>query len=166
MGRPAASVPGRHIRGTVMVISCLCRAALAVAVALLVPGAATADEIGRVKTVRAAFVERGGAKMALAENASIELNDLLSTGPDGALGAVFADGSTMSMGPRSRLVIDEFVFDPDHDRLSMVTRAMAGTFAFASGLIGKLAPQKVVVNTPVSTIGIRGTSFLVQVEEQ
>lgn len=126
----------------------------------------SAAEIGRVKTVRGVVeVERGGTRTVLTENPPLEQNDALVTGPDGAIGAILTDGSTISLGPRGRLVLDEVLFDPAHDRLSLVTRAVSGTFAYASGQIGKLAPEKVVVKTPVMTIGIRGTSFLIEVEE-
>jgi len=128
---------------------------------------ALAAEIGRIKTVKGtAFVERGGQRLALIENASLEENDRLETAPDSALGAVLADGTTLSMGGKSRLTLDKFVFDPAHDQMGMAAQLLEGTFAFTSGRIAKLDPNKVQISTPLMSIGIRGTSFLVEVAKQ
>jgi len=43
---------------------------------------------------------------------------------------------------------------------------LKGTAAFVSGIIGKLAPESVRFETPVATIGLRGTRFAVRIEEQ
>ncbi|MFC7451933.1 FecR domain-containing protein [Insolitispirillum peregrinum] len=69
----------------------------------------------------------------------------------------------MALGPSSALTLDEVLFDPAAEKVGMGVRLAQGTFSFLSGQIPKLAPDKTVITTPVATIGIRGTRFLVEV---
>jgi hypothetical protein len=62
------------------------------------------------------------------------------------------------------LVIDEFVFAPRQGKYSIALRMVKGTFAYFSGLISKLAPESARIETPTSSIGIRGTKFVARVE--
>lgn len=124
-----------------------------------------AEPVGLVKVATgAATVERAGTSARLDAGSDLLSEDILSTGPDGAVGITLRDDTTLSMGPMGRLVIDSFVFEPAEDQLGLDLGLLKGTFAVASGQIAKLAPEKVRVRTPSMVIGIRGTSFLVEVE--
>jgi hypothetical protein len=90
--------------------------------------------------------------------------DTLRTGRDGAIGVLFTDDTSLSLGPESMLVIDEFVFAPRQGKYSIAVRMLKGTFAYVSGLISKLAPESAHIETPTSSIGIRGTKFVARVE--
>jgi hypothetical protein len=79
---------------------------------------------------------------------------------------VFRDDTLLSIGPDSELVVNEFLYSPAEGKLSLVARMLKGTAAFVSGIIGKLAPESVRFETPVATIGLRGTRFAVRIEEQ
>ena len=96
----------------------------------------------------------------------IQANDSLRTGTDGSIGAVFYDDTSLSLGPGSVLVIDEFVYAPRQGKLSLVFRMMKGTAVYLSGLIAKLAPDSVHFVTPSASVGVRGTKFAVKVEER
>ena len=78
---------------------------------------------------------------------------------------IFRDNTTLSIGPDSTLVIDKFVFQPAEGNLGIVTRLAKGTASYLSGEITKLSPGSAKFETPLATIGIRGTRFLVKVEE-
>ena len=91
-------------------------------------------------------------------------NDTLRTGRDGSMGVVFNDETLLSLGPESLLVIDEFVFAPRQGKFSIAIRMVKGTVAYLSGLITKLAPESTHIQTPTSSIGIRGTKFVAKVE--
>ena len=93
-------------------------------------------------------------------------NDTIRTGPDGSIGVVFRDDTVLSLGPESVLVIDEFVFAPRQEKFAIVLRMIKGTAAYLSGLISRLAPESTHFETPSASIGIRGTHFLVKVEEK
>ncbi|HZW37076.1 MAG TPA: FecR family protein, partial [Candidatus Deferrimicrobiaceae bacterium] len=91
--------------------------------------------------------------------------DTLGTGRDGSMGVIFRDNSTLSLGPDSSLVIKTFLFSPAEGKLGLWVRISRGTMAYLSGLIGKLAPASARFETPVASIGIRGTRFAVKVDE-
>jgi len=83
-----------------------------------------------------------------------------------SLVAAFAAADTaIALGPDSSLVIREFLFSPAEHRLGLVARLTQGTMAYLSGVLGKLAPEAVRFETPVATIGIRGTRFAVKAGE-
>jgi hypothetical protein len=141
---------------------CWAVAALLAAVPL---GAFAADTVGVVKTVEgSATVVSGSDRQAIAIGTPIRQDDVIETGKDGAVGVTFKDNTTISLGPDTSLAIDEFVFAPEQDRLAMKTRMLQGTMYYVSGTIAKLAPDAVKVTTPVGTIGIRGTRFLVKAD--
>ena len=93
-------------------------------------------------------------------------NDTLRTGPDGSIGVVFDDDTVLSLGPKSVLVIDEFVFAPRQGEFSIVIRMLRGTAVYLSGLISKFAPESAHFETPSASIGIRGTKFVVKVMDK
>jgi len=121
--------------------------------------------IGTVKEASgsASIVSSAGRRPA-ALAAPVYLNDTLETGAAGALGVLFVDDSRLSIGPDTSLTIDEYVFVPDAAKGSFVSRLARGTLLYVSGLIAKISPDAATVETPVGTIGIRGTRFLVKLE--
>ena len=132
-----------------------------------VAGTAVAGEtIGVVRTVSGdAAVTREGKPLPAAPGLKIMVGDTLVTGPDGSLGVILRDDSSLSIGPGSRLVLRSFRFSPSEGKFDLVARITRGTMAYLSGLIGKLAPEKARFETPTATIGIRGTRFAVKVGE-
>jgi len=95
----------------------------------------------------------------------IFMKDSLKTGPDGSLGMIFKDDTLLSIGPQSEIVISEFLFSPAEGKLSIVTKLLKGTAAYLTGIIAKLSPESVRFETPVANIGIRGTKFVVKIED-
>lgn len=71
----------------------------------------------------------------------------------------------LSIGPDSELSIDNYLFEPASDQLGLVARLARGTLHFVSGIIAKLKPEAVAIETPTATIGVRGTRFVVKVDE-
>jgi hypothetical protein len=143
--------------------------AFAVLLIAVLIGMAAAQEparIGTIKTLKGdARVIGGSGSAAASVGDAVHQNETLETGADGAVGVTFIDNTTLSMGPYSRITLTKIVFDPDRGDFAFATDIAKGTFMFVSGTIAKLAPQSVQIATPVSTIGIRGTRFLVKVEE-
>jgi hypothetical protein len=92
--------------------------------------------------------------------------DVLNTDSEGSLGIVFIDESSLSLGPDTTLTVDEYVFAPGTNEGSFLSRVTRGTLLYVSGLIAKVSPESVAVETPVGTIGIRGTRFMVKVEPE
>ena len=131
-----------------------------------ITSASPSPVIGTVQKVNGiATVDRQGQTIFAEIGLEIWENDILRTGPDGSIGVVFSDDTLLSLGPESVLVIDEFVFAPNQEEFSIVLRMLKGTAAYLSGLISKLAPESAHFKTPTASIGIRGTKFVVKVQE-
>ncbi len=138
-----------------------------VVAAIILAGAVpaqAADAIGLIKTLNGtASVSRNGATQPLAAGQDVFLNDVVSTGDGASLGLTFRDDTTLSMGPKARMALDGFAFEPVTDDVRMDVKLLKGTFAMVTGQVAKLAPERMSVATPNMTIGIRGTSFVVEV---
>ncbi len=121
--------------------------------------------VGSIKTIKGEcmVITKETTRTAVAGERLLT-GDILKTGPNGAMGVIFRDDTMLSLGPGSDLEIDEFVFSPSEGKLSMVTKMMKGTASYLSGKIVKLNPEGARMETPLATIGIRGTHFLVKVD--
>lgn len=137
--------------------------------AVSVPAWALADTDGAIGVVRSsvgsATVIRGGNTLPATAGTRLHVGDTLGTGPDGSVGVILRDDSSLSIGPSSSLVLRDFLFSPSEGKFRLLVRLSRGTMAYLSGLIGKLAPEKARFETPTATIGIRGTHFAVKAEE-
>ena len=84
----------------------------------------------------------------------------------GKVGITFQDDTKVQINEGSRLVIDDFVYDPKQPATGKLALNMAsGTVRYASGAIAKNDPSRVVVNTPSASIAVRGTDFSATVDE-
>jgi hypothetical protein len=127
---------------------------------------AESETIGIVKSVtQDVFFIRKGETIPAVVNMKIMIKDVVRTGPDGAIGFILKDDTVISMGPGSEIVMDDFSFDPVEKNTSFIARMLHGTISYFSGQIVKLSPESVRFETPVATIGMRGTHFLVQAGE-
>ena len=141
------------------------RLSIALAVALAA-GAAAAQEIGVVKHVDGEVsVLRDGASRPLRAGDSLEVADRIVTGPTGSCGATLADGTTVALGADSEVDLSRFVFEPQAGLFELVLRVLRGRVIARTGLIGEEAPEKVRIETPRLTIGVRGTRFAVVLED-
>lgn len=91
----------------------------------------------------------------------VHLNSEIRTGKDSRLEITFSDKSRMVLGEWAYIRLDSYRHGGDDSRRneSQVIRIITGTFRFITGLIGKFRREKVRLETPVATIGIRGTDF-------
>ncbi|MEQ8602544.1 MAG: FecR domain-containing protein [Marivibrio sp.] len=130
--------------------------------------AALGEPIGSVDAMKgtATVIRADGTEEPLEAGSQIFENDTIVTGPDSALGVLFVDDSTMSMGGEARLVVDQMVYDDSTQSGNQLFDVVQGAFVFASGHIGKANPEDVEVRTPVATIGIRGTKYGIDVGAQ
>ncbi len=102
-----------------------------------------------------------GSTAPLSQGAKVFAGDVLKTGPEARLLVRFADGSSLTLGEKAEVSVDEMVFDPAGAGTSRQTLIMVvGVFRYTSGKIGKTSPSQVAFGTPTATIGIRGTDFL------
>jgi hypothetical protein len=128
--------------------------------------AAYANDVGQIKTVRGAVhVERDGQRLAAAPGMNVRQSDTLVTGADGAVGVTFLDNSLLSAGPGSVLEIERYSFDSTTHIGQFDASLKKGTLAVVSGKIVKQSPGAMRVRTPSSVMGVRGTEFVVRVDE-
>ena len=99
-----------------------------------------------------------------AVNSPVEMNDTIITAQSKAQ-LSFEDKTTVKITEQSKLVIDDFVYDPNKGTGKLAMRVAMGTARYASGQIAKNNPQQVAVRTPTATIAVRGTDFSMTVDE-
>ena len=87
------------------------------------------------------------------------------TGADGRVGITFIDNSRFSLGPNSRIALEKFTFNPTTQEGEFLTKIERGTLAVISGHIAHSAQDAMKVQTRTTILGVRGTHFLVQVQE-
>jgi hypothetical protein len=125
-----------------------------------VSGQAAAQEaIGAVSRIQGeAHGTRGGTTRALGLNASVFLNETVSTGEAARLEVTFIDDTRLTIGEKAKLTLDTYVFDPAAGS-GTIKFGVVGALRFLSGKVTKLASSDVSVTTAVATLGIRGTEF-------
>lgn len=138
----------------------------ATAIACAFVSTAWANDVGQVKVSKgAAHVERAGARLPVSVGMPIHEADTLVTGADGSLGVTFADNSLLSLGPNSVLSVDKFAFNAGTHEGTFDSSLKRGTLAVVSGKMVKQSPDAMRVRTPASILGVRGTEFVVKIEE-
>jgi hypothetical protein len=127
--------------------------------------AATAQKpIAQIKKVtgQAAIVRSGERRPAIVGD-MLFVKDIIETGSDGGIGITFIDNTVFSAGPSSQIALDEFQFDSNDFRGAMLADMRQGTLAVVSGDIARSTPGAMKVKTPTAILGVRGTTFAVQV---
>ena len=90
--------------------------------------------------------------------------DTVKTG-NGKVGIEFIDATRVDVTQHSKLIIDEFVYDPNSGTGKLSLKASLGTVRYASGQIAKNSATNVKITTPTATIGVRGTDFTMTIDE-
>ena len=117
-----------------------------------------------VEHVAAVVVLTSTARTVLAQTGDhVYRGDVIQTGRDGKLDITFADGTTFNISSNARMVLDEFVYDPNGHSNSTLFSLTRGTFNFVAGKVAHTGNMK--VDTPVGTMGIRGTAPRVEIAE-
>ena len=133
---------------------------------LMLAATAGADEAGQIKVAKgSAFVQRDGQKLAASTGMKVQTADVLLTGADGAIGVTFLDNSLISTGPNSVFAIDRYVFDSTTHSGAFDGNLKKGTLAGVSGKMVKQAPESMRIRTPASIMGVRGTEFVMRVND-
>jgi hypothetical protein len=121
-----------------------------------------ASPVGVVKEVsgEATITHENGMVVKAAIGTPIYEGDIVETKGDGAVNITFIDDTTFAVSQNARLAIDEYVFDPATQSGENNFSVLRGVFVFTSGLIGREDPDDVKIETPVGSIGIRGTTIM------
>ena len=109
-------------------------------------------------------IDRDKTDITLEEELPIEQYDTVKTG-NGKVGILFIDDTRVDVTQHSKLIIDEFVYDPNTKKGKLNLSAKLGTIKYASGQIAKTSRQDIIITTPTATIGVRGTDFSMTIDE-
>lgn len=113
-----------------------------------------------------AQMTRSSATSSLKKTSEILSNDLIIVGSKTDTEIKFVDNTNVKITANSRLLIDDFVYDPKNSDASKIGLKVAlGTVRYASGQIAKNHRQGVNIKTPTATIAVRGTDFAMTVDE-
>ncbi len=131
------------------------------------PALADQPVIGYVKNVKGDALVINGSQQVKAEvGTPVATGSKLKTGSNASMGVTFKDNTVMSFGPNTELTVDEYLYAPNSGKLKLGATMARGTLAYLSGAIAKIKPDAVSVKTPTGTIGVRGTHFVVKVEDE
>jgi hypothetical protein len=109
-------------------------------------------------------IQRKAQTITGAKGTGVEMDDAIKT-QQGKVGITFEDNTKVQVNENSKLVIDDFVYDPKSKAGKLGAKIALGTVRYASGQIAKNSPQNVALSTPTATIAVRGTDFTASVDE-
>jgi fibronectin-binding autotransporter adhesin len=125
--------------------------------------ASVAKVIGHVsKLAGAATAIRNGVSIILNNGDDVQKGDVVQAGSNSTLGITFIDGTVFGLSSNAKMVLNEMVYDPNGSSNSSLISLVAGTISFVAGETAKHGDMK--VDTPVATMGIRGTAVLVEID--
>jgi hypothetical protein len=136
------------------------------ALCILKPASADEPIIGYIKTIsdQTTIDERDGPVKA-SLGSPIQVGNVIKTDQNGSAGITLKDNTILSIGPNTEFKIEAYQFEPQQDKLQLNASLLKGTLHYISGVIAKLKPEAVTVKTPTGVIAVRGTRFLVKIEE-
>ena len=108
-------------------------------------------------------IVRARKSIPSAVNTAVEMNDTIVTARSRAE-LTFEDATKVKITEQSKLIIDDFVYDPKSGTGKLAMKVALGTARYASGQIAKNSPQQVAVTTPTASIAVRGTVFSMTVD--
>lgn len=122
------------------------------------------EPIGNVATVTGtASVVRNNATTPLKVKDDIYLNDIVQTAANSSLGITFIDATTFNLKANAQITIDTYVYEDGGKDNAGIFDVAKGTVAFVAASVAKTGDMK--ITTPTATLGIRGTTGLVEVPE-
>jgi len=131
----------------------------------LLANQAEANNAGKITQFKGSVVlERGSDIINGILDVGVEAMDTAVT-ERGRMRIDFIDDTRVDLTEHTRLVIDDFVYDPNAGKGSLGLRATLGTVRYASGQIAKRNRRNVKIETPSASIGVRGTDFVMVVNE-
>lgn len=125
-----------------------------------VSGAAGEKIGGAVKTVDEVEGTTDKGTQPISTGSDVYLNEVVRTGLSGKAELLFADRTNLTVASVTTIRLDKFVYDPNGGSGKVVLEVTAGAFRFITGV---MPSRNYEIRTPVATMGIRGTEFIVVV---
>lgn len=139
-----------------LVVACIC---------LVSSGAALAQNVAGVvkKSQGNVLIQRDSKTFPAEIGTKVLTGDVLRTSEASSTGVMLKDETRISLGPNSQVTLDKYGFNANSNSGNMFLSVFKGTLMMITGLMVKSSPGAVVVKTPTSTAGVRGTQFIVDV---
>lgn len=109
-------------------------------------------------------VVRDNATLPATSGMTLFVADRVVSDAGASAGIVFKDGTLITVGASTDVKVRDYVFQPKEAKYAFSMYLAKGSAIYSSGKIGKLSPESVKVDTPTSTVGVRGTRFIVQAD--
>ena len=139
--------------------------ALATAILLILLSQTSWASVGRVvEQTGPTEIVRNKKSLSSSVNSPVEMLDTIVTARAKAK-LEFVDKTTVNITEQSKILIDDFVYDPKSGSGKLAMKMVQGTARYASGQIAKNSPQNVNISTPTATVAVRGTDFSMTVDE-
>ena len=126
-----------------------------------------ANEIGEISEFRGngeVLRDEDGDKLLAELALDIFSYDDVRTG-NGRMAIQFLDSSVLKLTEHSKVVIDNYIYDPDPSKSKLALNMASGTARFITGALGRINKENISIRTPSATIAIRGTDFTTTVDE-
>ena len=117
-----------------------------------------------VSQTKAAQITRKGDKILTEVNTPVEMRDIIET-LKGKTNIKFVDDTKVSVTEYSKLLIDEFVYNPEKKTGKLSLKAALGTIRYSSGKIAQNSGKNVKIKSPTASVSVRGTDFTMNVQE-
>jgi len=138
-------------------------AGLLIGLSGMVGVAIAANDAGMIKKLTGKVtVERNDQVIAAKMGDTLQQGDKITTAKNSSVGITMRDGSMLSSGAESVIVLDKFVFNSTTHAGAMETSLKRGTLGVISGKIAKTSPETVKFRTQYTTLGVRGTEFIIE----
>ena len=124
---------------------------LAILLALQVTVSHAQEAIGKATSVIPQA--EGSHAGPLSGGSNVYSKETVRTGDAGKADLKFHDSSNLTVGPKSSVRLDKFVYDSNKSASTVAIQATKGSFRFVTGSQGK---GNVQVKTPYGTLGVRG----------
>ncbi|MBT3175478.1 MAG: FecR domain-containing protein [Desulfobacula sp.] len=136
-----------------------------VAILVFFTNAWAQQQVGLLKSVSGDVkIKRGESFVEANQGLQIMNTDTLITSYNGYAGIIFDDGTTITIGPETEFIINDYKFEPGIEAYAFSMYLKKGAAIYNSGKIGKLSPESVNLSTPRGSVGIRGTRFIIKVD--
>ena len=134
---------------------------------ILLVGSLNAAEIGEISELRGIgeITRKDSIEALLAELASDIFSFVDVRTGNGRMAIQFLDSSVLKLTEHSKVVIDNYIYDPDPSKTKLALNMASGTARFITGKLGRINNNNIRIRTPSATIAIRGTDFTTTVDE-
>lgn len=126
------------------------------------------DFIAKLDNIKNSVEIHRESSIIQSPNNGVLLNteDIIKTNENSSVDIIFKDGTAVSLGAKSVLLIDDYIYTPKNKKFKFEVSLEKGVAVYESGKISEISPEDIKFKVPTGTIGVRGTKFLVEVIEE